>query len=212
MGVRLGGYSRLVAITKVILPLVAIGLLGTVFLVTKEDSIDGGFTFSKADLASLESGLRIDKPRMFGSNPEGDIYNFAADALLPDSLTPSLVEAQRISGEIIYQTGNTIQLSAGKAEFVLDGNLLLLSDGILVVTSDGTRITGEGLLAELDTGTITSNGSISASSPLGSIQAGNFRVDRIGAEDAEKQMIWFENGVMLSFKPDSWTKKEATTE
>jgi lipopolysaccharide export system protein LptC len=205
-------YTRFVTVTKVVLPLIAIGLLGTVFLFTNDDSLEGGFTFSKADLDTLESGMQIVKPRMFGSNSNGDLYDFVADALLPDSLTPSLVEAQKISGEIQYQTGETVQLSAGKAEFMLEGNQLRLSGGMLVVTSDGSRVTGEGLLADLDTGKLISNGAVSATSPLGNIQAGNFRVELVGVDDEEKQMIWFENGVMLSFKPESWTKEEATTE
>jgi len=212
MGLGFDGYTRFVTVTKVVLPLIAIGLLGTVFLFTNDDSLEGGLTFSKADLNALDSGMRIDKPRMFGSNPNGDLYNFVAEALLPDSLTPSLVEAQKISGEIQYQTGGTVQLSAGKAEFMLEGNQIRLSGGMLVVMADGARVTGDGLLAELDTGKLTSNGAVSATSPLGSIQAGNFRVELVEEDEEEKQMIWFENGVMLSFKPESWTKEEATTE
>ena len=212
MGLGYDGYTRFVTITKVVLPLIAIGLLGTVFLFTNDDSLEGGFIFSKADLDTLESGMRIVKPRLFGSNPNGDLYNFVADTLLPDSLTPSLVEAQKISGEIQYQTGGTLQLSAGKAEFMLEGNQIRLSDGMLVVLPDGTRVTGEGLLAELDTGKLTSNGAVSVTSPLGKIQAGNFRVERIEVDGEEKQMIWFENGVMLSFRPENWTEEEATTE
>ena len=212
MELGIGGYSRFVTITKVVLPLIAIGLLGTVFLITNDDSLEGGFSFSQSDLNALESGLRIDKPRMFGSNPKGDLYNFVADTLLPDSLTPSLIEAQNISGEINYQSGEVIQLSAGKAEFMLEGNQLRLSEGMLVVMSDGSRIVGNGLLAELDTGKITSEGAITATGPLGDIQAGNFRVGYVGEEDEEKQMIWFENGVMLSFKPESWTTEKATTD
>jgi len=212
MGLGIGGYTRFVTVTKVVLPLIAIGLLGTVFLFTTDDSLEGGFSFSKAELDTLESGMRIVKPRMFGSNPNGDLYNFVADTLLPDSLTPTLVEAQNISGEIQYQTGGTVQLSAGKAEFMLEGNQIRLSGGMLVVLADGARVTGEGLLAELDTGKLNSNEAVSVISPLGSIQAGNFRVELVGGDNEEKQMIWFENGVMLSFRPESWTKEEATTE
>jgi len=212
MGLGIGGYTRFVTITKVILPLIAIGLLGTVFLFTTDDSLDGGFSFTKAELDTLDSGMRIVKPRMFGSISNGDLYNFVADALLPDSLTPSLVEALNISGEIQFQTGGTVQLSAGKAEFMLEGNLIRLSGGMLVVTADGARVTGEGLLADLNTGNLTSNGAVSATSPLGNIQAGNFRVELVGVDNEEKQMIWFENGVMLCFRPESWTNEEATTE
>lgn len=206
------GYSRFVAIAKVVLPLIAITLLGTVFLITNDDSLEGGFSFSSADLESLESGMRIDKPRMYGSNPNGDLYHFVADALLPDSLTPSLVEAQKISGEIQYNDGGNIQLTAGKAEFMVEGSQIRLSGGILAVMSDGSRVTGDGLLAELDTGKLTSNGAVSVVSPMGNIQAENFRVETVGEDDDEKQMIWFENGVMLSFKPESWTVEEATNE
>jgi len=212
MGLGIGGYSRFITITKVVLPLIAIGLLGTVFLITNDDSLEGGFSFSQADLAALESGMRIDKPKIFGSNPNGDVYSFVADALLPDSLDPSLVEAQRISGEITYQDGEVIQISAEKAEFLLDGNQIRLSGGMLAVLSDGSRIASDGLLAELDSGKLTSTGAITASGPLGNIQAGNFRVELVGEKDEEKQMIWFENGVMLSFKPESWKTEEASTE
>lgn len=212
MGLGIGGYTRFITITKVVLPLIAIGLLGTVFLFTTDDSLEGGFSFSKAELDSLESGMQIVKPRMFGSNANGDVYNFVAAALLPDSLTPSLVEAQNISGEIHYQTGGTVQLSADKAEFMLEGNQIRLSGGMLVVMADGARVTGEGLLAQLDTGKLTSNGAISATSPLGDIQAGNFRVELIDVDGEEKQMLWFENGVKVSFRPESWTEEEATTE
>lgn len=212
MGLGIGGYSRFITITKVVLPLIAIGLLGTVFLITNDDSLEGGFSFSQADLAALESGMRIDKPKIFGSNPNGDVYSFVADALLPDSLDPSLVEAQRISGEITYQDGEVIQISAEKAEFLLDGNQIRLSGGMLAVLSDGSRIASDGLLAELDSGKLTSTGAITASGPLGDIQAGNFRVELVGEKDEEKQMIWFENGVMLSFKPESWKTEEASTE
>jgi len=212
MGLGFDGYTRFVTVTKVVLPLIAIALLGTVFLFTNDDSLEGGLTFSKADLDTLESGMQVVKPRTFGSTPNGDLYNFVADTLLPDSITPSLVEAQNLSGEIQYQTGGTVLLSADKAEFMLEGNQIHLSGGMLAVMSDGSRVTGEGLLAELDTGKLTSNGAVSATSPLGNIQAGNFRVELVGVDDDEKQMIWFENGVMLSFKPESWTKEEATTE
>ena len=212
MRLGIGGYTQFVTITKVVLPLVAIGLLGTVFLFTSDDSLEGGFSFSKADLDALESGMQIVKPRLFGSNLNGDVYNFVADKLLPDSLTPTLVEAQKISGEVQYQAGGTVQLSAGKAEFMLEGNQLRLSGGMMAVMDDGARVTGEGLLAELGSGTLTSNGAVSATSPLGNIQAGNFRVELIEVDGEEKQMIWFENGVMLSFKPESWKTEEASTE
>lgn len=212
MKIGRGGYSRFISITKVVLPLVAIGLLSTVFLFTKDNTLESGFRFSDADLDALESGLQVVKPRLFGSNPSGDVYNFAADSLAPDSLSPSLIAVERISGEIQYQTGTNLQMTAAKAEFMLEGQSIRLSGGMSLVTSSSIRVTGDGLLAELSSGEIESNGPVSATSPMGSIQAGNLRVVNIDEDGEENQMIWFENGVMLSFKPDSWKVEEAESE
>ncbi len=206
------GYSRFISIVKIVLPLIALGLLATVFLFTKDNELEGGFRFSKTDLQTLESGMQVVKPRLFGSNPAGDVYNFVADKLAPDSLTPSLIAADQLSGEIQFYSGTALQMTAKKAEFLLEGQTIRLSDGMLLVTSDGIRITGEGLLANLDTGEMDSDGGVEAVSAMGSIQAGNFRIERVEADGEEKQMLWFENGVMLSFRPESWENKEATTE
>ncbi len=57
MANRPGMHSRLVAILKLGLPLVALGLLSALFLVQTDDRI-GGVVFSDGDVEALGNGLR----------------------------------------------------------------------------------------------------------------------------------------------------------
>lgn len=199
-----GSYTRFISVTKIILPLIAIGLLATVFLFTKEQKLEGGLRFSAADLAKLESGLRITEPRFSGQNAAGDTYNFGAEVLSPDSLSPTHIVATGLSGEIQYVSGQTAYLSASVANYDIEEEVLDLSGEILIELSDGTVATAKAMVADLETGQIISDGPITASSPMGSISAGSFRLENITQYQEENQMIWFENGVTLRFRPESW--------
>lgn len=207
-----GTYTRFISITKVILPLIAIGLLATVFLFTKEQELEGGLRFSKADLAALATGLSIADPRFAGQNAQGDVYDFTAEHLFPDSLSPSQIIATGLSGEIQYTNGEIMFLSADKVEFKVEEQVLDLTGNITIKASDGTIVTSEAMRANLETGQVTSIGAVSASNPMGNISAGSFRFDNVFENGVENQMIWFENGVMLDFRPDNWDKDEASNE
>jgi lipopolysaccharide export system protein LptC len=67
MAVGPGLYSRVVAVLKVGLPLVAVGLLASLFVVQTDDRIGEGVVFSPGDVEALGSGLRISNPTFTGT-------------------------------------------------------------------------------------------------------------------------------------------------
>ena len=199
---RKGVYSRSIFFLKIVMPLTALGLLATVFLFTTERTIPGGLTFSQADLETLEQGMQITKPRFSGSSEGGDVYNFTADIVFPDAPRPEIIEAVGLSGQIVYLQGTTMQLSAGKAEFVLSEKTMSFTEGISIVFSDGFRVTAENLLADLSKSNMTTAGPVKANSPMGVIESGNMRIETDLENDEESRMIWFEDGVRLSINVD----------
>ena len=184
------------------MPLTALGLLATVFLFTTERTIPGGLTFSQADLETLDQGMQITKPRFSGSSETGDVYNFTADFVFPDAPQPEMIEAVALSGQITYLQGTTMQVSAGKAEFVLSDKTMSLTEGISIVFSDGFRVAAENLFADLSTSRMTTDGPVKANSPMGVIESGNLRVETNLENGEESRMIWFEDGVKLSINLD----------
>ncbi len=193
-------YSRFVYTLKIVLPLIAIGLLSTVFLFTKDRTLEGGLRFSKADFATLESGMQVSKPRFSGSNAQGDTYNFTADVLYPDAPKPTRLAATGLSGEMQMLDGLAIQLSAKQADINLNDRTVRLFNGTDVVFSDGFRAKTGSIFANLEAGTLNTAGTVRATSPMGKIAAGNLRVETLRINERENRMIWFENGVKLTFK------------
>ena len=75
-----GLYSRVVAVLKVGLPLVAVGLLASLFLVQTDDRLGGNVVFSPGDVEALGSGLSINNPTFTGTTRGEDRFRFTADA------------------------------------------------------------------------------------------------------------------------------------
>jgi len=190
-------YTRFIQLVKVIMPLVAIALLSTVFLFTKNKTLEGGFEFAKADFLALESGMQVTKPRISGSNKQGDTFYFSASVLVPDAPKPEKLTAQNLSGEIRFLDGVTLDLSARAAEMNITDHTIQLSGEALVVFSNGLRATTDHVFADLDNGSLTTDGDVRAVGEMGVIEAGNLRIETIRMEDSEKRMIWFENNVKV---------------
>lgn len=195
---RKGAYSRGVFFLKIVMPLMALGLLATVFLFTTERTIPGGLTFSQADLEILDQGMQISRPRFSGSSKAGDVYYFTAETVYPDAPEPEVIEAIGLSGQIVYLQGTTMQLSAGKADFALSAKTMSMTEGIAIVLSDGFRVTADSLFADLSTGQMATNGPVRANSLMGVIESGNLRIESTLENGEESRMIWFEDGVKLS--------------
>ncbi len=200
---RQGFYSRSVYFLKIVLPMIAIGLLATVFLFTTERTIPGGLNFSPADLDSLESGMQVISPRFSGSSENGDVYSFSASRILPDNPKPKIVTAESLSGQISFLQGTTMLLNAGKAVFQLEDRTMNLFDGMTIVFSDGFRAHAEQMFADLRNGSLETVGTVTATSPMGDIEAGKLRVVTTEENGEENRMIWFEDGVTLHLKTSS---------
>ena len=68
------GYSRAVRWLKIGLPLLALALLSTIFLVPREVSFEGGLVYTSADLLALGEGLAVTRPRiLLADEPTGNL-------------------------------------------------------------------------------------------------------------------------------------------
>ena len=75
----------------------------------------------------------------------------------------------------------------------LDG-LGLGSGSVVFIASDGHELRASRARLEADANTLTAEGPVKASGPMGRIEAGSLRVERRG-EDGD--FIWFENRVKV---------------
>src|SRR4051812_14122297 len=95
-----GWHSRIVAVLKVGLPLIALGLLAALFLVQTDDRLAGDLVFSRGDIEALGSGLRLTNPVFTGTTRSGDRFRFTAEEVVPDAAPPKRAAITRLGGTL----------------------------------------------------------------------------------------------------------------
>lgn len=199
---RLGRYSRAVRILRIGLPLVAIGLMSTIFLVSRED-FAGGFRFSAEDYAALGEGLRLARPRFTGMTAKGEPWSVSAEWALPDRPNPTVVTLGAVRAEIVMADGRTVRVEAAEGTLRPRPQTVALSGGVTVTTSDGYRAETATAEADIRAGTLVAPGAVRALGPRGRIEAGRLTMTRRSAAAGEpgEETVLFEGGVRVVWHP-----------
>ena len=107
-----GLHSRVVAVLKVGLPLVAVGLLASLFVVQTDDRLGGNVVFSPGDVEALGSGLRIDNPTFTGTTRSEDRFRFTAALVEPDAAPPQRARITTLAGTLELHNGPEVSVNA----------------------------------------------------------------------------------------------------
>lgn len=199
-----GAYSRLVSFLKILLPLLALAILSSVFLTQTEDTFEGGLVFSKTDLETLGDGLTIRDPRFTGTSSRGDLFSISAETATPDRAQPKLIDIVNTVTEAKFADGLGVTLTAAKARADLTSQVVTLSGGLRIVTSDGYVILSDGGIADLRAGMVTSSGPVTADGPAGKIEAGRVKFETQSSPAGtglENRIVKFDNGVRVTITP-----------
>ena len=188
-------YSRMVTWLKILLPLLALGVLGTVFLFNREDSFEAGFTFSRADIETLEQGSYIKNPQINGITKKGEPFHLLADEIRPQESANSLVVITNLDLEFRFISGAWAKVTASTALMDTAAQTVWFETGGRLETSDGQMAAVESLHLLMASGELQGSG-IVADGPLGQVSAENFRIE--SSED-ENRVLWFENNVRMRY-------------
>jgi len=197
MAMKHHNYSRLVGFMKIALPLVALGVLGTVFLITTDDGFDPGFTFSQAEFDALERGNFLANPRINGKTENGDIFSLIADSIAPQSSDLKLIFAVNLTSNFDFASGEQAEIIAESAIIDMVEQLLIFDTGADISTSDGYEGTVKTLTADLQTGNIYGT-MIVTDGPLGHISADLFRISNVVTGSDENRVLSFEKSVKVT--------------
>jgi len=198
--------SRLVAILKVGLPLVALGMLSALFLIQNDDGLGGGeLSFSEGDMAALGSGLRVTNPTLTGTTEANDRFRFTADFVVPDAAPPTRATMTRLAGEMHLTDGRAVDLKAAMGELDIRSQRLRLGGTVRIDTSDGYSLRSEAMTVDLRAGVLEASDAVETEGPMGRIDAGTLRVEPSGTEGDKEgpRLISFGNGVRLIYHPPS---------
>jgi lipopolysaccharide export system protein LptC len=195
-----GWHSRIVAILKLGLPLVALGLLSTLFLVQTDDRLGGGVVFSKGDVEALGSGLRISNPTFTGTTRGEDRFRFTAALVVPDAAPPKRAEITTLAGTLELHNGPSVTVQAASGDLDIATQRLDLTGSVVIETSDGYRIVADKATLNLKAGDMVAGDKVVSTGPLGKITSGSLHVAPAAAT-GEARRFSFGNGVRLVYDP-----------
>lgn len=192
-------HSRMVAWLKILLPLAALAILSTVFLVARTIDPAQDLPFANVDVAELAREQRIGGPTFSGMTADGAALTISAATVRPNLGETDTASASEIEAEILLPIGTTITLHALDGVIDAATKTAELGGGVEITTSTGYRIQTDRLAALLDTTQLESGGAISASGPLGTITAGRMLI----SQDAETAtyLLVFKDRVKLIYTP-----------
>ncbi len=197
MAAGLGIYSRVIAILKVGLPLVAVAMLAALFLISNEEAPSGDLVFSPADLDALGEGMQITEPVFSGETDARDRFRFTAARVTPDGVPPAQAEVEMLAGRIDFADGRSLDLQAETARLDLGSRRIALAGAVELISGDGYAFTADRAEADLRTGGLVAQGAVDVDGPMGRIGSDRLTI----TTGAEGRVLLFEDGVSLVYDP-----------
>lgn len=195
-------YSHFVAWLKVLLPVIALFLLSTMFLISRSIDPSRALTYADVNVEELAREQRITGPRFSGVTSDGVAVSFSAGSAQPDPENPALYTVTSLHAQIATPDGGVVNILTELAVVNGDKNELVLRNGVSLTTSTDYSIETDGLFMAMDTAWIESIGPVSVDGPIGHFSAGQMHMTRQGNELGTYLLV-FKDGVKMVYTPNS---------
>lgn len=192
------GYSRLIAWLRVLLPLMAIAILSTLFLLSRNTEPAAAIPFAEADIRDRLENRQVTRPFFSGTTENGSRVSLSAAKILTEAVAGENA-ATDLFAQIDLTDGTRITLKSREGTVnMIEGRARLEGD-VRVTTSTGFTLTS----ARIDTATegldVHSPGPVVGDGPFGQLDAGAMQVET-GNRNENPHLI-FTNGVRLIYQP-----------
>ncbi|SDD41057.1 lipopolysaccharide export system protein LptC [Paracoccus isoporae] len=186
--------SRVIAWLRVLLPLAALAILSTLFLLGRSPDPDDAIPYADVDAEELARDPRMTRPEFAGVTNGGAAVTLTADRATPNSDREGSAETLRMTWR--SADGLAADLTAPHGD--VDGQAIRLDGGVRVTTSDGWAITVPQVESDLDADLVTGTGGLTAFAPMGRIDAAEMVISR----DADgAQLLNLSGDVRLLYEP-----------
>jgi lipopolysaccharide export system protein LptC len=196
---RADAHTRIVGWLKVALPLLALAILATLFLVADRINPEDALPYAEVDVEERAREPRMTAPSYAGTTSDGAALTLTAEEARPEAEgTPAKAKGLRL--DLTTPDGANTELRAAIAVMDHDARLMVLSGGVTVTTGTGYRLETDEVVARLDRSGLESRGEVTATGPMGEIRAGGMRLDQDNRTPGAYLLV-FNGGVRLVYRP-----------
>ncbi len=195
------GWSRIVFWLKITLPLAALALLSTLFLLSRSVDPRSGIPFTQVEIAERISGQQMTALIYSGVSAEGHQVGLTADSARPDPVTSSRMLTQNPVAVVNLTDGSQVTVQAADGTVDEAADLLTLTGAARLTSSLGYVVDSAALTAAMTRLAINSPGPITGSGPPGRFSAGTMALDSDPVTG--QATLLFTGGVHLVYDPQS---------
>lgn len=200
MASRDNAYSRFIALARIVLPLAALGLLSTLFLLSRGTGPGADLPYARVDVEELIREQRIGAPKYAGVTADGTAIAVTADTARPRAGEEGQATAETLRARLDLPDGSHTDIVAATGAVDMQAGQAVLAGGVEIETSTGYRVETERLTTELNATHVVTEGGVEAEGPPGRITAGRMRLDADPAAPG-RYLLVFNGGVKLVYEP-----------
>ncbi|WVX51223.1 hypothetical protein ROLI_043240 [Roseobacter fucihabitans] len=189
----------MVAWLKVALPLAALGLLSTLFLLSRVIDPTQAIPFADTEVQDRLLNQRVSGPYYSGTTADGDQIAFVADSVVTPNGFAGASDADNVFVKIDLIGGGTVNVTSQAASIDVANDISDLIGNVVLKSSTGYIVTSELITARVSTLDIRSPGPVFADTPVGELVAGAMHLST-PVPSAPAQLV-FTNGVKLIYLP-----------
>lgn len=188
----------MVALFKVLLPLAALGILSTLFMLSRSVDPTAKIPFAEREMADRMRDQQVTAPFFSGTTSKGDEIIVTASLARPGGpATPA--EATDLTARITMADGVRITLTSDTGSVAIDKNLATFTGNVEITSTNGFVIQTETLNTALKSISGNTPGTITGTGPFGDFTAGQMQI-REESDGGPLHML-FKNGVKLIYDP-----------
>ena len=191
------GYSALVAWLKTLLPIVALGLLSTIFLFSGKVDVTQTLPYAEHNIAEIIREQRITQPYFTGIASNGTEIALSAAYASPQVQNAHILEITDLSVVLRSTSDRMVQVTAGQGALDSTRQTAQISTDVHIAALPDFWVTTEALDMNFNQGFISAKGGFQGVTALGAITAGEMHLQMT----ADDQQIVFLNDVRLVYSP-----------
>ncbi|MCZ0811349.1 MAG: LPS export ABC transporter periplasmic protein LptC [Pseudomonadota bacterium] len=183
---------------KILLPLAALGLLSTLFLLSRTVDPNQPIPVAEVGLEQRAQEQGASNATFTGVTDEGDLITLNAEVARPDPRDPRKILADVVDSRLTLTSGSLIDIVSDEAEVHQDEFTVKLIGDVQITTSTGYRMNTEILNSRFDMLYAQTPGPVTGNGPPGDIDAG--RMLLAPNEETGDTHLFFTDGVKVIYQ------------
>ncbi|MFN3722703.1 MAG: hypothetical protein ACK4VZ_06640 [Paracoccaceae bacterium] len=195
-------HSRLIGWLKIVLPLLALVILSTLFLVARTINPEDAIPYAEVDVEDRLREPRMTMPAFAGLTNDGAALTVSAAEARPAGSDAKGASATALTGLLETPDGARTELAAASGQIDPAARQILFSGGVTVSSSVGWQVQGETLTASMDRTDISLPTTVVATGPAGVVTADTMRLTQTDGGDGQYVLV-FNGAVKLIYQPQN---------